>query len=63
MEGVGGEGQREGERPFVGFQVVSHEKPGYTPRLPPPATRVSPASAGPTWVSVWLPPRSPGMHR
>lgn len=47
-DGGGGEGQREGERPFVGFQVVSHEKPGYTPRLPPPATRVSPASAGPT---------------
>lgn len=29
-----GEGQREGEEPFVAFQVVSHEKPEYTPRLP-----------------------------
>lgn len=28
-----GEGQREGEKPFVAFQVVSHEKPEYTPRL------------------------------
>lgn len=34
------------EGPFVGFQVVSHEKPEYTPRLPPPVTHgVSLASA------------------
>lgn len=40
------EREGKGEGPFVGFQVVSHEKPEYTPRLPPLATHgVSLASA------------------
>lgn len=49
-------GWGEGEGPFVSFQVVSHEKPEYTPRLPPRAIcSVSLASAEYTWISLQLP--------